>query len=294
MKFDLHMHSKYSRDGEFSPAQLMAFIQEKQLGVVALTDHNEVLGIDEMIHLGNQIGVHVIPAIEFDSLFENRETHILGYGINHKDEYYAGLSRYINMIMDDVTELRIKKFEEVYQIKIDRHTIYSQVQDGVNPFFIICQYLFTHHSDIEDFKPYLPGGHRSDPAVPNFFWDLCKYGKKNYVPVPYPDIKEVIDRIHNEGGLAILAHPHETYYKQEELLQKAITLGIDGIEAYSNYHTPVHNEYYEAFCNKNNLLMTLGSDFHGYTKPSIELGEYGYEKQDASKHIQTFLEALNK
>lgn len=292
MKFDLHMHSNYSRDGDYTPKQLIEFINEKQIKCVALCDHNEVCGIDEMIEHGNKYGIEVIPALEFDTLFEGRETHLLGYGINYKDEYYEHLSTYINTIMDDVTEQRIKKFEKVYNIKMDRNLIYPNIKDGDNPFFIICEYLFTYHTDIEDFKPYLPGGERSDPAYPNFFWDLCKKGKPNYVEVLYPDFKETVDRIHRDGGIAIIAHPHNNFYQQEDLLQKAIEYGIDGLEAYSNYHSAQQNEYYEGFCRNNNLIFTMGSDFHGSLKPSIELGEYGYKKDKQLEIYNAFKDKL--
>ncbi len=294
MKFDLHMHSKYSRDGDFTPKQLIEFIHQKGIQCVALTDHNEVRGIDEMIHYAKQYDIQVIPAIEFDTLFDGRETHLIGYGIDYNKQHYKDLSRFINTIMDDVTELRIKKFEETYQIEIDRNQIYPFIKDGDNPFFIICEYLFSKHPDIEDFKPYIPGGSRSNPAIPNFFWDLCKKGKPNYVEVLYPDFKETIDRIHADNGLAILAHPHDTYYLQDELLHQAIAYGIDGIEAYSNYHTPAQNEYFEQFCRDNGILIGMGSDFHGSLKPSIELGEYGYQKDQKQEIFNAFISKLNK
>ena len=50
--FDLHMHSNYSKDGELTPKELIAIAKEKELEVIALSDHDCMLGIDEMIEEG--------------------------------------------------------------------------------------------------------------------------------------------------------------------------------------------------------------------------------------------------
>lgn len=52
--FDLHMHSNYSKDGELTPKELIAIAKEKELEVIALSDHDCMLGIDEMIEEGKK------------------------------------------------------------------------------------------------------------------------------------------------------------------------------------------------------------------------------------------------
>ena len=59
-----------------------------------------------------------------------------------------------------------------------------------------------------------------------------------------------------------------------ELLYSLKELGIDGIEAYSSYHTKEQSEFYDGYARKNNLIITCGSDFHGRTKPTIQLGNH--------------------
>ena len=89
----------------------------------------------------------------------------------------------------------------------------------------------------------------------------------------------------------MIAHPFRTFYQEEERFQYALDCGIDGIEAYSNYHEPFHNQYYEKLAKENHLLITCGSDFHGEKKPSIRMGEYGLKK-DGSEFLEAFLKAL--
>ena len=52
-----------------------------------------------------------------------------------------------------------------------------------------------------------------------------------------------------------------------------VKLGLDGVEAFSNYHDKETVQYFYQAGLKYNMLITCGSDYHGKTKPAIELGE---------------------
>ena len=39
-RFDLHMHSCYSSDGQFTPKELIEIAKEKGLKTIALSDHD--------------------------------------------------------------------------------------------------------------------------------------------------------------------------------------------------------------------------------------------------------------
>lgn len=292
--FDLHMHSDYSNDGELTPKQLIEMAQAKGLTTIALSDHDCMQGIDEMIALGNEAGIRVIPAIEFSTRFNNDfECHLLGYNLDYHQPYFIELPKVQKKMIDDAFHIRIQKLEHYYNITIDEEKAIKEA-NGKNPWFNMCLTMFQEHPEIEDFKDYLPGGKRCDPAPVNFFWDKCQKGSPLYVEVETPDFKETVDKIHEAGGLAILAHPFNAFYNNEANLQKAIAFGIDGLEAYSNYHTAEQNEYYEQYAKEHHLLMTCGSDFHGKNKPSIEMGEYGYTKNEGQQILDAFLAKLSR
>lgn len=293
--FDLHMHSCVSRDGEFTPTQLIEQADKLGLKYVALSDHNEFHGIDEMIQAGKQHGIHVIPAIEFDTMFFEHEVHVLGYNINYHDPYFNGLAKRVDDAMQEAMSLRFEKFRQAYGVTLDEKAVYANTKEGENPFFTLVTMMLNDpkNKDIPAFQDYLPGGKRSVPQVVNFFWDNCSVGTDNYVKVEYPDFQKTVNMIHQTGGIAVLAHPWKTFYEREDLLEKAFAFGIDGIEAYSNYHEDKHNAYYESICQKYHKIMTCGSDFHGSKKPNITLGEYGYHKDDGSEILQQFLMRLH-
>ena len=90
----------------------------------------------------------------------------------------------------------------------------------------------------------------------------------------YPEPAEIIEAIHEAGGIAVLAHPG--FYDNFELLEELIPLGLDGVEVWHPENTPEQQEQLMAVAKKNDLLMTGGSDFHGaYNAYPIKLGEYG-------------------
>ena len=291
-KFDLHMHSKYSPDGELDVKDLIAIAKEKGLKYVALSDHDRIMGVLEMIEEGKKAGISVIPAIECSTIFEHYDVHLLGYGIDIENEYFQNLSGFLKEKNAELFYERVDKLKKKYGIEIDVEQV-IQDSHGKNPWFLMMSQIFENpeYQKIEDFKDYIPGGKRCNPAPVNFFWDKCGYGSDLHVESKNPDFAFSVQKIHEAGGIAVLAHPFNTFYKNEELLQKAIDAGIDGIEVFSNYHTEEQIVYYEEYARKNGLLITCGSDFHGVLKPAIQMGEYGLKK-DGTEFLNAFLERI--
>lgn len=290
--FDLHMHSAYSKDGEYPPHELISIAKKANLQVVALCDHDSIQGVNEMVNAGNNENIWVIPGIECSTLFKGNECHLLGYGIDLNEPYFKELTAKINQLTHDAFHQRVVKLLNKYPIEIDEEKVIKDA-NGKNPWFNMMNDIFSNpkYQDIEDFKDYLPGGKRCEPAPVNFYWDKCLPGTDLYVRVEYPSLEDTVKKIHEAGGIAILAHPFKTFYQNEELLNQAIEAGIDGLEVYSNYHETCHNEYYEQFAFNHKLLVTCGSDFHGKNKPAIKMGEYGLTK-DGSELIKPFLDTI--
>jgi DNA polymerase III alpha subunit len=79
--FDLHLHSIHS-DGKLSVLEIASIIKEKKLEYCALTDHNSVAGIKELMRTLEGSGVKIIPATELTAKYNNNEVHILAYDFN--------------------------------------------------------------------------------------------------------------------------------------------------------------------------------------------------------------------
>ena len=89
----------------------------------------------------------------------------------------------------------------------------------------------------------------------------------------YPSLKETIEFIKKHSGVAVLAHPGNNLKGKFEIFDEMVKLGLDGVEAFSNYHDKETVQYFYQAGLKYNMLITCGSDYHGKTKPAIELGE---------------------
>ena len=87
--------------------------------------------------------------------------------------------------------------------------------------------------------------------------------------------QECFDIITNSGGIPVIAHPKTLKLSNEEfenLLSDMIDKGLRGIEVYHSTHTQEEINYYKKIAEKYGLLISGGSDFHGKSKPEINIG----------------------
>ena len=80
---DLHVHSRCS-DGTLTPSGLVDHAIEKGLSAVALTDHDTVDGLDELMEYAKDKPIEVIPGIEYSTEYNGRDVHIVGLFIDYK------------------------------------------------------------------------------------------------------------------------------------------------------------------------------------------------------------------
>ena len=62
---------------------LCDFTISKLMEMCIRDSHNTAQGVDEMMQLGKQNAIRVIPAIECDTLFDGLEVHVLGLSLIH-------------------------------------------------------------------------------------------------------------------------------------------------------------------------------------------------------------------
>lgn len=272
-QLDLHMHSNISNDGEYTPSQLMQLCKQHGLKTVALADHNSVRGIGDAQKSADELGIEFIRAIELDCQFEGVNLHLLGYGIDPtvpefkknemdilKKEQDAS-SKLIHLVQDLGIYLEI---EEVLDLAIE----------GVVTGEMIAEVALEdkRNQNTPLLEPYRKNGKRSDNPYVNFYWDFCSQGKPAYVPIQFLGLNEAIQLIRKARGIAVLAHPGINIGQDQKILESIVSCGIDGMEVYSSYHDENMVAFYNKQAEQFHLLKTIGSDFHGKTKPAIRLG----------------------
>ncbi|MEM2907664.1 MAG: CehA/McbA family metallohydrolase [Candidatus Hadarchaeales archaeon] len=75
-RYDLHVHTRYSRDGRCTPLEAVRTARSKGLSGIAITDHDSINGNLEAARLNLKDFV-VIPGIEVSS----KDGHILGLNV---------------------------------------------------------------------------------------------------------------------------------------------------------------------------------------------------------------------
>ena len=96
-KIDLHIHTTAS-DGTMSPEELVGRAKRAGLGVLAVTDHDTMAGVDSAVSAGAALGVEVIPGIEISTDYRGEDVHVLGYGL---DAAHPALREVLNWVQED-------------------------------------------------------------------------------------------------------------------------------------------------------------------------------------------------
>lgn len=270
---DLHMHSNISNDGDFTPAELMKKCSEAGLKVIAVADHNSVKGVQEALKAAEKYNLKVIPAVEIDCTYGEYNLHVAGYNIDYTNNIFKEIEK---SILEQEIKAGNKRMELVKKAGFffNEEKVRALSPDGTITGEMIAEVILTDERNNNNLliQPYLKGGNRSDNPYVNFYWDWCSKGKPAYVEIKYITVKEAVDIIHKTGGKAVFAHPNNNIGMNEKVFSEIISNGIDGVEAYSSYHSPEAVKFYVEMADKHNIAVTCGSDFHGKTKPAIKLG----------------------
>ncbi len=289
MKCDLHCHSEYSFDSTQSVEDLLRRAKEAGISVLAITDHNVTNGSLEALR---QNEIDIIPGIEIDCFCKDTIIHLTAYGMELSDDRFTKWKEYYISELDRIGELRLKLIEEKYNCKLDINKIKSYTHFDYPYTNVEIEKVLFEDSNHPDLLPYQIGDKSQNP-IANFYWDHLAIGKWGYVEMVLPNYIDIIHWIHEIKGVIICAHPKVTIGKDLDTIQALIDAGIDGFEVYCSYHDEEYAEFYKNIVEKHDLLMTCGSDFHGYTKPNIELGQTGYNG-DCSQIVTRLKEKIKE
>ncbi|MDU5110234.1 MAG: PHP domain-containing protein [Clostridium sp.] len=278
-KLDLHMHSYFSDDGEFSPEVIIDKAIENGLNLISITDHNSVKANYVALEYINGKNISYIPGIEIDCQYNGLNLHLLGYNFDFTKSCFADLEENIIKEEQKAGIKRIEKIKEATNLYLDAEDVLNKATNGIIPGELIAEVLLEdeRNKDSEILNPYRAGGKKSDMPYVNFYWDYFSQGKPAYVHIEYISLSEAIKMIKDNGGIAIIAHPGNNLKNNLNIINDLIAEGIDGIEVFSSYHSKETIDFFYNKAIKNKLLITCGTDFHGKNKPNIELGEFEYE-----------------
>lgn len=222
-KIDLHMHSSYSDDGEFSPEQLVRQCAEAGVKVMAISDHNCARANEEARRAARAAGIVYISAIEIDCVFEGVNLHLLGYGIDDKSADFAEIEQRVRRQGGAASEKMLVKTRAL-GFDISQEEMEKVAADGIwqeswtGEMFAEVLLEKPEYQNHPLLLPYRAGGERSDNPFVNFYWDYYSQGKPCYAHIDYPSLARAMEIIHENGGRAVLAHPGINLKGRGELL----------------------------------------------------------------------------
>lgn len=282
------MHTTISNDGTYSPETIIQMCHEAGLEIVALADHNSTKAFRIAKPIADAYGMKLVPAVELDCHIDGINLHVLGYGINPNHPTFDAYEEEILTQERNSSQFVVNKIREL-GIHLEDEALNRVQIHGVITGEMIAEVALedSKNDNNELLVPYREGGSRSQNPLVNFYWDTCAQGKVAYYPIQFRTIDEIIKMINDAGGFAVLAHPGNNIKTNVDVFKKIIDKGVIGVEVYSSYHSPEVMEHYHALALEHDLIMTLGSDFHGKTKPSIHLGKFNIpdEKQLTERFI---------
>lgn len=245
---DLHIHSKLST-GELSVNEI--FDKTKDLQIFSIVDNEHCLAytdIDLVTH------TNLVTGVVFTTSIDGQLVNIIGYEVNPKiiNNYY-----YDNYSKEAIEKNEYKLFAKLQavmktnNIKLSDDLQLSLVEKGVSKKLIF--YNAQKHNDDFPFLNYhnFYRSGLSNPFSPYFVDETDLH----------PSLEEIITLIKDAGGLAFLAHPYEYEVNVDQLIDRVIPYGIDGIEVFHPTAAIYQSLKLLDICSKYNLYASAGSDF---------------------------------
>ncbi|MEG1705753.1 MAG: PHP domain-containing protein [Clostridia bacterium] len=258
---DLHTHST-SSDGLLSPTQLLCSAEEKKIKYYSISDHNTC---DAYTKLPKDISKlysgKLIPGVEISTTYNGTFIEVLAYNfdIDIMDEELKDL------FYSDKLEQRFL-FDHYYRI-IRKHELkcnfinVDDMTDVTNSFYKeLIKYKSNkkYLKDIHNVTEFARKGVYNPKSI--FFVDFSDI---------HPDLDTVLNIIHKAKGKAFLAHVFKysniNIYKELNniILTNYDGHKFDGIEAIHASFTQDQTNFLIDYAQKNNLLISGGSDSHG-------------------------------
>ncbi len=275
---DLHVHTSAS-DGQFSPEQVVTLARERNVNLLAITDHDTLDGFLQLKDKLPPKDIQIIPGVEI-SAGGGTEVHILGYGV------HEGMKR----LMDMLGEMREERRERAE--KMVRRLTYLGLDIDLAEVAPLSEgSLGRAHIGRAMVQKGLVG------SLYEAFEKYLSPGRPGFEPRRKLKVTQVVRLLKEEGAVPVVAHPGLMKMEMGDLrplLYEWIDAGLMGLEVYHPSHLPNMIQTYDRLARENGLLVTGGSDFHGEDGRHPEIGFMLSHWPAAGEDAQTFMSTLSQ
>jgi predicted metal-dependent phosphoesterase TrpH len=250
---DLHLHTHFS-DGTYTPLELAVHARSHGLAAVALTDHDTIDGCDQMARACEEQRLEFITGTELTAEAEGNEIHLLGYLIDTTNP----------ALLREMAQFQSVRQERIREMVSRLNRINIPLRAEAVFALASCQSPGRPHVG----RALVQAGYCED--MDEAFERFLKKHRPAWVPKFKISAQRAIELIHGAGGIAVLAHPGLN--RNDGIIPRLISDGLDGLECYHTKHSPSASEHYAQLAAQNKLLITGGSDCHGLNKGQPLIG----------------------
>lgn len=272
IKVEMHCHSTAS-DGILSPEDIILDAKAKHLQLLCLTDHDTTDGLEIASLKAKELNLNFIPGIELSCSYEGSSVHVLGY---FRDESYKNLE--FQNFLNDLKVSRIERAKKiVYNLKkyFDISLDYKKVLE-IGKGIVARPHIA---------KAIIDAGYNY--TIDEIFDKFLNDSSPAYVPNKIISVDFGIELLKRHNALVFLAHPKLI---KKHLLDDVLKFPFDGIEAIYFQNFKNETDKFISYARYNNLLISCGSDFHGFK--DIKHGNLGSMVID-NDDFKKFLNAYN-
>lgn len=291
---DMHIHTKYS-DGDKTVEEILKMCEEKKLEYISITDHNTCKQYEDKALNKNLFTGTIIKGVEMNATFKNKKIEVLGYNIKETEIIERWSKQFFSEeILREQQEIAKRKLLSICD---EKGLIYdeNEIPQNIQVTDYITIYIYNelmrykeNHKILGEFAESLNVFIRKGLMNPESEYYT---GSDNELKPLY---KDVVNVIHQSGGLAFLAHPFE--YRVDNTIDFINDLRkekeIDGIECFHPSADEKETNILVEYAKNNNLFISGGSDYHGHKKPDIDIGVGKGNLKISKEYIEKWINLL--
>ncbi len=251
---DLHLHTFVS-DGIWHPKELVDRLDQDGIRVAAVCDHDNQRSVVEAIAYGERRGVHVIPGVEMTVRWDERQWHMLVYGIR-PDEEREEAKPFLDLVARQDAIFQELAADARHRIEASGRPIPTlrslEVHGPLMPVHVLRAMIADRHV----------------PRLKEAAELLVALGGNFTTDTP---LAEVVAAAQAGGGVCVIAHPGRADLgpaMTEEALDRMLAdAPVDGIECHYRTYTDRDTTFYRRLAEERGLLIGTGSDSHGAGVP---------------------------
>lgn len=295
---DLHLHTTAS-DGSESPRTLFELARKKGLRAIGFCDHDSIGSVVEGMALAEEFGIELVPGCEIGIAHDPSrglvEADIVAYYYDPNHAEFNAVLKRLRDAKNNKLRVQLGLLADVgYPLPEDEILALAQGETVRRPHIFAVM------------KNYFP------EMTPDTFYPNTDFGGPWYVSKEFSlSLEDCVAIVGGAGGLCVLSSPgsyNERFKKDgtlidpdvDKLIELVAAAGVRGLETIYSYD---HNKpfykadvdlidqsalhqlitHYELLAEVHDLVKTGGCDFHGASKPQIQVGElaipYRYLRQ---------------